>query len=246
MLHVDGSSTLRVGGARILLQGPGGVEIEIIAKLDFPTTNNEVEYEALTMGLEMALEVGVKQLDVYTDSQLVAMQIEISYQEKKYQGTRVVEIWGNDNWSEGKKDRGDSKREGIDRRRGDDTSNTLTSDPNGPVKIAYQFGQWGIDIFGPFPPAPAQKKFIIVAVEYSSKWMETEALAKNSEIEQSSKVRAYVNLLDPSWEYMKIVFRHPVHDEIAYVNGDIVGVSEPPNEEIDANNLSPPSGNSSE
>ncbi|KAK4406465.1 hypothetical protein Sango_0653000 [Sesamum angolense] len=66
------------------------------------------------------------------------------------------------------------------------------------------------------------------------------------ELAASRKVRAYVNLLDPSWEYMKIVFRHPVHDEIAYVNGDIVGVSELPNEEIDANNLSPPSGNSSE
>ncbi|KAL0373135.1 UNVERIFIED_CONTAM: hypothetical protein Scaly_0995100, partial [Sesamum calycinum] len=63
MLHVDGSSTSSAGGAGILLQGPGGVEIEIAAKLDFPTTN-KAEYEALTMGLEIALEAGVKQLDV--------------------------------------------------------------------------------------------------------------------------------------------------------------------------------------
>ncbi|KAL2226152.1 UNVERIFIED_CONTAM: Gag-Pol polyprotein [Sesamum indicum] len=41
----------------------------------------------------------------------------------------------------------------------------------------------GIDIVGPFPPAQAQKKFIIVAVEYFSKWVEAEAVAKISEKE---------------------------------------------------------------
>ncbi|KAL0285764.1 UNVERIFIED_CONTAM: hypothetical protein Sangu_2764900 [Sesamum angustifolium] len=46
------------------------------------------------------------------------------------------------------------------------------------IKVACPFDQWGIDILGPFPPAPAQKKFIILAVEYFSKWVEVEALAK--------------------------------------------------------------------
>ncbi|KAL2243566.1 UNVERIFIED_CONTAM: hypothetical protein Sindi_0474600 [Sesamum indicum] len=36
---------------------------------------------------------------------------------------------------------------------------------------------------GPFPPAQAQKKFIIVAVEYFSKWVEAEAVAKIMEKE---------------------------------------------------------------
>ncbi|KAL2226382.1 UNVERIFIED_CONTAM: hypothetical protein Sindi_1996900, partial [Sesamum indicum] len=36
---------------------------------------------------------------------------------------------------------------------------------------------------GTFPPAQAQKKFIIVAVEYFSKWVEAEAVAKISERE---------------------------------------------------------------
>ncbi|KAL2235781.1 UNVERIFIED_CONTAM: hypothetical protein Sindi_1310300 [Sesamum indicum] len=39
----------------------------------------------------------------------------------------------------------------------------------------------GIDILGPFPPARAQKKFIIVAVEYFSKWVKAEAVAKIAE-----------------------------------------------------------------
>ncbi|KAL0415847.1 UNVERIFIED_CONTAM: Gag-Pol polyprotein [Sesamum latifolium] len=41
----------------------------------------------------------------------------------------------------------------------------------------------GIDILGPFPQAIAQKKFIVVAVEYFTKWVEAEALAKITEKE---------------------------------------------------------------
>ncbi|KAL0333977.1 UNVERIFIED_CONTAM: hypothetical protein Sangu_1553900 [Sesamum angustifolium] len=67
MLHVDGSSTSSAGGAGILLQGPGGVEIEVVVRFDVPTTNNKAEYEALVIGLQMALEVNVKQLDIYAD-----------------------------------------------------------------------------------------------------------------------------------------------------------------------------------
>ncbi|KAL0447284.1 UNVERIFIED_CONTAM: hypothetical protein Slati_1856300 [Sesamum latifolium] len=51
------------------------------------------------------------------------------------------------------------------------------------IRIACPFDQWGIDILGPFPPAVAQKKFIVVAVEYFTKWVEAEALAKIMEKE---------------------------------------------------------------
>ncbi|XP_020551703.1 uncharacterized protein LOC110012429 [Sesamum indicum] len=82
MLHVDGSSNASNGGAGILIQGSKGVEIEIAAKLSSSTTN-EAEYEALIMGLELAYEAGARALEVYTDSQLVAMQIEGSYETKE-------------------------------------------------------------------------------------------------------------------------------------------------------------------
>ncbi|KAL2249885.1 UNVERIFIED_CONTAM: Gag-Pol polyprotein [Sesamum indicum] len=52
-----------------------------------------------------------------------------------------------------------------------------------PVKIACPFDQWGIDIAGPFSPAQGQKKFLIMAVEYFSKWVEAEAVAKISKKE---------------------------------------------------------------
>ncbi|KAL2247813.1 UNVERIFIED_CONTAM: hypothetical protein Sindi_2633600 [Sesamum indicum] len=82
MLHVDGSSNAHNGGAGILIQGPG-VEIEVVVRLSLPTTNNEAEYEALILGLDLAYEAGAKVLEVYTDSQLIAMQIEGSYEIKE-------------------------------------------------------------------------------------------------------------------------------------------------------------------
>lgn len=39
------------------------------------------------------------------------------------------------------------------------------------------FAQWGIDIVGPFPLAPRNRKFLIVAIDYFSKWVEAEAVA---------------------------------------------------------------------
>ncbi|KAL2243528.1 UNVERIFIED_CONTAM: Retrovirus-related Pol polyprotein from transposon [Sesamum indicum] len=76
MLHVDGSSNANNGGAGILIHGPKGVQIEVTARLSFQPTNNEAEYEALILGLELAHAAGARTLEVYIDSQLVAMQIE--------------------------------------------------------------------------------------------------------------------------------------------------------------------------
>ena len=39
--------------------------------LDFPTTNNETEYEALVVGLDLAKAIGATSVVVYYDSQVV-------------------------------------------------------------------------------------------------------------------------------------------------------------------------------
>ncbi|RDX80912.1 Gypsy retrotransposon integrase-like protein 1, partial [Mucuna pruriens] len=41
----------------------------------------------------------------------------------------------------------------------------------------WPFCQWGVDILGPFPLAPGQVKFLIVAVDYFTKWVEAEPVA---------------------------------------------------------------------
>ncbi|XP_022024666.1 uncharacterized protein LOC110925001 [Helianthus annuus] len=49
-----------------------------------------------------------------------------------------------------------------------------------PVSTAWPFQQWGIDMMGPFPDAPGAVKFIIVAVDYFTKWVEAKALASTT------------------------------------------------------------------
>ena len=41
----------------------------------------------------------------------------------------------------------------------------------------WPFTQWGLDIMGPFPTALRQLKFLVVSVDYFTKWVEVEPLA---------------------------------------------------------------------
>ncbi|KAL0449053.1 UNVERIFIED_CONTAM: hypothetical protein Slati_1461700 [Sesamum latifolium] len=43
------------------------------------------------------------------------------------------------------------------------------------------FIQWGMDIVGPFPLATGQRKFLLVAIDYFTKWVEAEPLARITE-----------------------------------------------------------------
>ena len=45
------------------------------------------------------------------------------------------------------------------------------------ISSPWQFAQWGIDIVGPFPIAPAQKKLLLIATDYFSKWIEADAFS---------------------------------------------------------------------
>ncbi|KAL0319768.1 UNVERIFIED_CONTAM: hypothetical protein Sradi_5238300 [Sesamum radiatum] len=42
----------------------------------------------------------------------------------------------------------------------------------------WPFDHWGMDIIGPFPPASGQRKFVLVAIDHFTKWIEVEPLAK--------------------------------------------------------------------
>ena len=64
----------------------------------------------------------------------------------------------------------------------------LPSEPLTLVTSPWPFQQWGLDILGPLPIGKGQCKFIIVAVDYFTKWAETEPLATITE----QKVRNFV------------------------------------------------------
>ena len=62
-------------------------------------------------------------------------------------------------------------------------SETLTS-----ITSPWPFQQWGLDILGPLPIGKSQCKFIIVAVDYFTKWAKAEPLATITE----QKIRNFV------------------------------------------------------
>ena len=67
-IHTDGSSNQHSGGAGVVIQTPEGDKIECMIRLDFPTTNNEAEYEALVAGLDLARAAGAKNMIIHCDS----------------------------------------------------------------------------------------------------------------------------------------------------------------------------------
>ncbi|GJT75266.1 reverse transcriptase domain-containing protein [Tanacetum coccineum] len=44
------------------------------------------------------------------------------------------------------------------------------------IMSAWPFSQWGIDIVGPLPTAPGGARFLVVAIDYFTKWDEAKPL----------------------------------------------------------------------
>jgi ribonuclease HI len=74
-LYFDGSVMKTEAGAGLLFVSPLGEHMRYVVRLHFPASNNMAEYEALLCGLKIAIEIGVKRLDVRGDSQLVIDQV---------------------------------------------------------------------------------------------------------------------------------------------------------------------------
>ena len=78
-IHTDGSSNQHAGGAGVVIQTPEGDKIECMIRLDFPTTNNAAEYEALVARLDLMKAVGAENMIVHCDSQVITSQINGNY-----------------------------------------------------------------------------------------------------------------------------------------------------------------------
>jgi ribonuclease HI len=59
----------------VVLTDPGENQLQYVVRLEFKATNNMAEYEALIFGLSAALSLGVRQLLVKGDSQLIIKQV---------------------------------------------------------------------------------------------------------------------------------------------------------------------------
>ncbi|GKC05230.1 reverse transcriptase domain-containing protein [Tanacetum coccineum] len=75
------------------------------------------------------------------------------------------------------------------------------------ITASWPFYKWGIDIAGPFPEGPGKVKFLIVAVDYFTKWIEAKAVATI----KGNQVKTFV------WD--NIVCRFGLPGEIISDNG---------------------------
>ena len=79
-MYFDGATNHSGYGIGVLLISPHGKHIPRFVRLTFsdrhPATNNIIEYEACILGLETTLELGIRQIEVFGDSNLVLRQIQ--------------------------------------------------------------------------------------------------------------------------------------------------------------------------
>nr|GEW53976.1 reverse transcriptase domain-containing protein [Tanacetum cinerariifolium] len=205
-LFTDGSSNEGGFRAGLILTNPGGVEFTYALCFEFKASNNKAEYEALLAGLRNAKSMGVKHIEAFVDSKLVANQINnLSKQRKKQCNWNIT---GRKGKSTTVKDKSkaicDVGRNSIpevvpwamakmcwhgrsqlhDLRDSQRFLQHALRPPVGGAKINAD----GIlladdahgrpdDICGPFPGAAGKVKFLIVAVDYFTKWIEAKPVA---------------------------------------------------------------------
>ena len=80
-LFVDGAANKEGCGASVCLVTPENDQvIEQAIMFDFPTSNNQTEYEVLIAGLNLVSALGVQLVTAHSDSQLIVNQVRGEYE----------------------------------------------------------------------------------------------------------------------------------------------------------------------
>ena len=74
-MHVDGATNEKGAEVGMALTGLDGCKVKFTLKFLFNASNNEAEYEVMIHGLEIAKDLEIKRLKVYSDSPLIINQI---------------------------------------------------------------------------------------------------------------------------------------------------------------------------
>ena len=84
----------------------------------------------------------------------------------------------------------------------DSPLSTILSTPLTAIHSPLPFATWGMDILGPFPKATGQRKFLLVAVDYFTKWVEAEPVASITE----NEVRKFIwkNIVTVSYTHLTL------------------------------------------
>jgi ribonuclease HI len=81
-MFFDGASSREGAGAGVFFVSPSQETISLSYKLEFETTNNVAEYEALVLGMKAAKEMGIKEIAIFGDAELIIQQVRNIYRAK--------------------------------------------------------------------------------------------------------------------------------------------------------------------
>ena len=106
MLYVDGGARGNPGpaGVGVVITDDSGDELDRANDYIGETTNNVAEYRAVLLGLDRAHALGVRDLEIVNDSELIARQLTGQYRVKKedlrlLHGQALQALGGFDRWS---------------------------------------------------------------------------------------------------------------------------------------------------
>ncbi|XP_075665737.1 uncharacterized protein LOC142635476 [Castanea sativa] len=91
-VFVDSASSVLGVGAGIVVITLEGIKLEHSFRLGFKASNNEAECEALLAGLRVVVNLGVKEVEVYLDSRLVANQVQGNFEAKDSWMMEVIQV----------------------------------------------------------------------------------------------------------------------------------------------------------
>ncbi|GKA03325.1 reverse transcriptase domain-containing protein [Tanacetum coccineum] len=144
-LFMDRSSCADGYGAGLVLINPEGMEFTYPLRFRFDATNNKAEYKALIARLKIAKQMGPRSV--------VAKALRIGY------------YWPTMH---------EDSRKLIQACQDCQVHKPLPRNPQqklSPITSSWPFYKWGIDIARPFPKGPGKVKFLIVAIDYFTKWI---------------------------------------------------------------------------
>nr|AAK92596.1 Putative retroelement [Oryza sativa Japonica Group] len=201
-LFFDGSVCTHGCGIGLVIISPRGACFEFAYTIKPYATNNQAEYEAVLKGLELLKEVEADAIEIMGDSLIVISQLAGEYECKNDTlmakvaiGEVHVGICGTHQSAH--------KMKWLLRRAGyykgcQDCQKfgaiqRAPASAMNPIIKPWPFRGWGIDMIGMInPPLSKGHKFILVATDYFTKWVEAIALKKVDSGDATQFVQEYI------------------------------------------------------
>nr|AAQ56290.1 putative gag-pol precursor [Oryza sativa Japonica Group] len=161
----DGALNSQGAGAGFILTSPFGDQFNHAIHLNFRATNNTAEYEGLLAGIRAAATLRVRRLIVKGDSELVTNQVHKDY---KCSSPELAKYLAEVRKLE-------KRFDGIERCEACQFHSKHTKLPAQALQtipLTWPFSCWGLDILGPFPRGQGGYRFLFVAIDKFTKWIE--------------------------------------------------------------------------